>query len=808
MAWFLPFSLLLTTSLGWIAVMQIRRSAGRLSGLGLAVFDGLLFPLLALDGLMVGLPITAWAWMGFDPTDAGNAEAHIKLFFLLTVVVSVGVAAWADFLIARWVWRAVNKPVDGSSASPPVVAPLADIPPAAPGQAAAPGVAPNPSAAPTASDASSRLSRTATAGAAWAGLFVVNCLVGYTPPGWALIGLLRNSIGNALTGLLLVGPLAVLGFAAPLGATALGMVALRQIRQSRGTLYGVGLSVFDVLLFPLIALNAWLFWLGSNVFSEARRTSSAGSGVADAPGWVVVGLGFLALALTGILIRTVWRAANKYVNAPPSPTSPPVAGTWAGVLRSAALRLVLVILVQLALFETLQQVSVHWKESTGELWGMALTVGALAGLVWACWPGFRLKGSLLFWAGGTIVSGALLFALTNLYSWHLRPNLGLHREEDWVAQHPGFQWGLRQRIARNLWRRPAAPPFGPTVERTLAWDREPSASVLDLDTGRQVTRLDFDETDPETLDWARSEKLDLAAVWKKGRMTALGLGLETVSVLHTYRWDTVSPQEVVDFWILDSKQPKDVAPLWLATNRNSLFLFRTREGSQGLLEFLGDAEAGPGVKWRYKFVGHPNAPASEATNRPSRIARTTQALVQQQVESKLSAMKSHLRLTKDQERAVRDLLEKKLGLAGELSASLSEGALTKEQMREADRSIQEIDRRFQKILTPQQRADYEPAQAEERRTQAQLAANVELMELQPVLQITRTQRDQVLPILSQLHERQLATSYDGLKIPLDWEQQLADLKEVLRPVLTADQIRDLGNWLDLQRDVIKAKLNR
>ena len=41
-----------TTILGWIAVAQIRRGAGKLYGLGLAVFDGLLFPLLLLDAVI------------------------------------------------------------------------------------------------------------------------------------------------------------------------------------------------------------------------------------------------------------------------------------------------------------------------------------------------------------------------------------------------------------------------------------------------------------------------------------------------------------------------------------------------------------------------------------------------------------------------------------------------------------------------------------------------------------------------------------------------------------------------------------
>ena len=46
------------TVLGWVAVAQIRRSADRLYGLGLALFDGLLFPLLALDVLIARLVLS------------------------------------------------------------------------------------------------------------------------------------------------------------------------------------------------------------------------------------------------------------------------------------------------------------------------------------------------------------------------------------------------------------------------------------------------------------------------------------------------------------------------------------------------------------------------------------------------------------------------------------------------------------------------------------------------------------------------------------------------------------------------------
>ena len=79
---------------GWIAVWRIRRSAGTLYGLWLAVFSGLLFPLLALDTLMVDI----WA----------NLLVSKPWLVVFLSAASVGLV---DFLIIRRVWRAVNQPL-------------------------------------------------------------------------------------------------------------------------------------------------------------------------------------------------------------------------------------------------------------------------------------------------------------------------------------------------------------------------------------------------------------------------------------------------------------------------------------------------------------------------------------------------------------------------------------------------------------------------------------------------------------------------------------------------------------------------
>jgi hypothetical protein len=107
-AFIAPFG---ATLLGYIAAMQISRASGRIYGLALAVFDGLLFPLLALDALIFflaargGAPVLrqmladggfrgTWVW-----------ELSLPMFGVLLL----GMLAWIDYLIVRRVWRSLKR---------------------------------------------------------------------------------------------------------------------------------------------------------------------------------------------------------------------------------------------------------------------------------------------------------------------------------------------------------------------------------------------------------------------------------------------------------------------------------------------------------------------------------------------------------------------------------------------------------------------------------------------------------------------------------------------------------------------------
>ena len=105
------------TILGWVAVAQIRKSAGKLCGLWLAVFDGLLFPLLALDAVIFGL---IWLVIKLlivgQPGDMLTIGYELGMFFALWLCLATLISVVLDWLIIRRVWQAVNK---GSEGVPP-----------------------------------------------------------------------------------------------------------------------------------------------------------------------------------------------------------------------------------------------------------------------------------------------------------------------------------------------------------------------------------------------------------------------------------------------------------------------------------------------------------------------------------------------------------------------------------------------------------------------------------------------------------------------------------------------------------------
>jgi predicted Ser/Thr protein kinase len=99
-----------TTILGWLAVRDIRRAGGRLGGLPLALFDGLLFPLVALDLLLcfVLLVTPAGSDVGLMGWTFQSKSTTQRL------MLAFAFCALADYWIVRRAWNAA-KPGNSSS---------------------------------------------------------------------------------------------------------------------------------------------------------------------------------------------------------------------------------------------------------------------------------------------------------------------------------------------------------------------------------------------------------------------------------------------------------------------------------------------------------------------------------------------------------------------------------------------------------------------------------------------------------------------------------------------------------------------
>jgi predicted Ser/Thr protein kinase len=103
---------LISTILGWVAVSQIRRSARKLHGMWLAVSDGLLFPLLALNGLIAFQAsniVQTFSAIEAVFAQLGIQPASDERFKWLAGIATVCICVIADTLITWGVWRAVNN---------------------------------------------------------------------------------------------------------------------------------------------------------------------------------------------------------------------------------------------------------------------------------------------------------------------------------------------------------------------------------------------------------------------------------------------------------------------------------------------------------------------------------------------------------------------------------------------------------------------------------------------------------------------------------------------------------------------------
>jgi serine/threonine protein kinase len=179
-------------------------------------------------------------------------------------------------------------------------------------------------------DESARFSKTAIVGAAWAPFFFVVVLMMMTFLTPVSVPEGAQPPGMEWWQALLVFVVLPLGVLAPFGTTILGVISLSQIRHSAGRLYGLGLALFDTLLFPLLTLDAILggciYYVLTLLVPGTNSANNSIHAVVIDP-WAVLLLTIIvSLAVDIPIVLKAWRAVCKpiemEVRKPPSGSEP------------------------------------------------------------------------------------------------------------------------------------------------------------------------------------------------------------------------------------------------------------------------------------------------------------------------------------------------------------------------------------------------------------------------------------------------------------------------------------------------------
>jgi hypothetical protein len=147
--------------------------------------------------------------------------------------------------------------------------------------------------------------------------------------------------------------------------------------------------------------------------------------------------------------------------------------------------------------------------------------------------------------------------------------------------------------------------FAPMVEVVLSAGRSDGpAEILDLESGRALPPPPMDSFKSRAdaiMGWIRSKGLDISCnVWSGG--AACVTYDMTVTAVEGNRWEKATEEELMRNPALSAGRHSPRRLLVLGHNRPDTYMFRTGEGTLGMLRIVGLSEDGRGVKICYKLV--------------------------------------------------------------------------------------------------------------------------------------------------------------------------------------------------------------
>lgn len=208
-------------------------------------------------------------------------------------------------------------------------------------------------------------------------------------------------------------------------------------------------------------------------------------------------------------------------------------------------------------------------------------------------------------------------------------------------------------------------------------------------------------------------------------------------------------------------------------------------------------------------VSTPSVDGPGSNNIFGAMQKMVKTSLAQQVDGKLSVLRTRLNLTPTQEASIREILTRQgtRVLARTRRLLGDDGSGTNEPAK-ADGDKWSDDQQIKALLSPEQADAYEAFQKEDQLRNARLSANVELIQLQSALQLDEAQQDKVFAALVDQAQARLAGPQPGTGSMADLREQMQRKAEALRPLLTPEQLSAYQHFQEQQLELMEALRQR
>ena len=151
----------------------------------------------------------------------------------------------------------------------------------------------------------------------------------------------------------------------------------------------------------------------------------------------------------------------------------------------------------------------------------------------------------------------------------------------------------------------AASPFARELEvQLLAVTEGAQGQWLDFETARFLTEPDTDYFDGPGayLEWCRTNSLDLSAVLYRDEGYWLFLSPAAITRVEAKLWEQATPEEIISHPGLRAIRQSHYSAISPAHDRSNTYLFRTQQGTFGILRLLEFDPVSRQVKIQYKLA--------------------------------------------------------------------------------------------------------------------------------------------------------------------------------------------------------------